>query len=50
MFPSFDQPDLKATWTLSAMTDGDWTVISNEAEIQSAERAQSLKQGVDEAV
>ena len=49
VFPCFDQPDLKATWSFSAMTNGDWTVISNEAEIQNAERAQSLKQAVDEA-
>ena len=32
------------------MTDGEWTVISNEAEIQSQERATSLKQGIDEAI
>ena len=29
MFPCFDQPDLKATWILTALTPQDWTVISN---------------------
>ena len=30
VFPCFDQPDLKAEWRLSAITDQDWTVISND--------------------
>ena len=49
MFPCFDQPDLKATWSFSALTDEDWIVISNEAPIDNEERASSLKKVVDEA-
>mmetsp|Transcript_9867 Transcript_9867/g.16599 ORF Transcript_9867/g.16599 Transcript_9867/m.16599 type:complete len:85 (-) Transcript_9867:521-775(-) len=30
VFPCFDQPDLKATWTLKAVVSDDWTVIANE--------------------
>lgn len=30
VFPNFDQPDLKATWTLNAVVPSDWIVISNE--------------------
>lgn len=30
VIPCFDQPDLKATWTLSAAVPADWTVVSNE--------------------
>ena len=50
VFPCFDQPDLKATWSFSALTDGEWTVISNEAEITNPERATSLETGIKEAV
>lgn len=31
VFPVFDQPDIKAKWTFSAVVPEDWTVISNEA-------------------
>lgn len=30
VLPTFDQPDLKATWRLSALSPKDWTVVSNE--------------------
>lgn len=30
VFPVFDQPDLKAHWTFTAVVESDWTVISNE--------------------
>lgn len=30
LFPCFDQPDIKATYTLQASAPPDWTVISNE--------------------
>jgi aminopeptidase N len=29
LFPSFDQPDLKATYTVSVVAPSDWTVIAN---------------------
>ena len=29
-FPTFDQPDLKATWVLKTITPGDWKIESNE--------------------
>ena len=29
-FPCFDQPDMKARWTLKAITEIGWTIISNE--------------------
>jgi aminopeptidase N len=32
VFPCFDQPDLKAVWQLSTLTEEDWCVISNEHE------------------
>jgi aminopeptidase N len=32
VFPCFDQPDLKATWALSAVVPEDWVVIANEQE------------------
>ena len=40
---------MKAKWEFSAITNGDWTVISNEAECDDAARVQSLKDVVDEA-
>jgi len=44
VFPCFDQPDLKATWSFSAITDDDWNVISNEAEVKDdKEREESLE-------
>ena len=30
VFPCFDQPDIKANWTLKAVVDHDWTVIAND--------------------
>ena len=32
VFPNFDQPNLKANWTLKAVVPDDWLVISNEIE------------------
>jgi len=32
VFPSFDQPDIKAKWILSTMAPADWSIISNEYE------------------
>jgi hypothetical protein len=32
VFPSFDQPDIKAKWSLSTMAPNDWSIISNENE------------------
>ena len=52
MFPCFDQPDLKAAWTFTAITESDWTVISNEAEVgdtESAGRTESCQSGVEDA-
>ena len=39
VFPCFDQPDLKATWRFTCMTEGDWTVIANEAVIEEESKA-----------
>lgn len=30
VLPTFDQPDLKATWRLSTLAPKDWAVVSNE--------------------
>jgi aminopeptidase N len=30
VFPCFDQPDLKATWTFKSVVESYWSVISNE--------------------
>jgi len=30
VFPCFDQPDLKAYWTLTAVAEEEWTIFSNE--------------------
>lgn len=30
VMPIFDQPDLRATWTLTTMHPQDWNVVSNE--------------------
>jgi len=30
VMPTFDQPDLKATWRLSTLAPKDWTIVSNE--------------------
>ena len=30
VFPSFNQPDLKASWSFRAVVPGNWKVISNE--------------------
>ncbi len=38
MFACFDQPDLKATYTLTALAPADWAVISNGALRETIER------------
>ena len=46
VFPVFDQPDLKATWTFKAVVPEDWTVIANEyvdPERESQEHQDELK-------
>lgn len=30
VFPSFDQPDIRAKWSLSTLAPKEWSVISNE--------------------
>ena len=37
VFPCFDQPDIKAKWSLTCVVDKYWTVISNEPEIMHAD-------------
>lgn len=32
VFPCFDQPDLKASWTLTTIAPENWVVVSNEIE------------------
>jgi len=34
VFPTFDQPDLKASWQLSTIVPKEWTVVSNELATQ----------------
>jgi aminopeptidase N len=41
-FPCFDQPDLKAKFTLEVSAPLDWTVISNTPEIESNERENQI--------
>jgi len=49
VFPCFDQPDLKAVWTLSVLTEEEWAVISNEHDKLVEERAASLNEAVAQA-
>lgn len=35
VFPTFDQPDLKAKWQLSTVAPRDWSIISNELAMNS---------------
>ena len=53
VFPCFDQPDIKATFTLCARVPADWIAISNEASVgddvfehHSQELAKSISQAV----
>lgn len=32
VFPSFDQPDIRAKWSLTTLASKEWSVISNEYE------------------
>lgn len=41
VFPCFDQPDLKATWTLKAVVPEDWVVITNEYVVDQDTKEQS---------
>jgi aminopeptidase N len=34
VFPSFDQPDIRAKWSLTTLASKDWSIISNEYEIK----------------
>ena len=36
MFPVFDQPDMRAPWTFTAVYPKDWLMISNEYEVSVA--------------
>ena len=36
MFPNFDQPDLKASWVLKAITPPDWSLVSTENQNKNA--------------
>ena len=36
VFPCFEQPSIKATFTLRAQSPADWIVVSNEALIEDA--------------
>ena len=46
MFPCFDQPDIKATFTLRAQVPEDWTVISNEAYIEDEHQVKELTESL----
>lgn len=39
--PVFDQPDLKAPWTLRAIVPEDWTVIANDRESETHNNEES---------
>ena len=39
VFPCFDQPDMKATWQFTAVTEDDWCVITNENAVSSDHQA-----------
>ena len=41
VFPSFDQPDLKASWSFRAVVPGNWKVISNEQVINHTDTAKN---------
>ena len=42
VFPAFDQPDIKATWSFSGIIPEDWDIISNE--YQNQEKVEAAKQ------
>jgi len=42
VFPCFEQPSLKATFTLRAQAPSDWIVISNEASIEDEAKTAEL--------
>ena len=41
VFPVFDQPDIKATWTVTTVIPSDWDAVSNEFADPSEERSQT---------
>jgi len=43
MFPNFDQPDLKATWTLETVVPSNWVVISTTKESVVTQEGQQKK-------
>ena len=42
MFPCFEQPSLKATFTFSAQSPADWVVVSNEDALEDAAKVADL--------
>jgi len=49
VFPCFDQPDIKATFTLRAQVPTEWVVISNEATIEDAHQTSELDDSISQA-
>lgn len=43
VFPSFDQPDIRAKWSLTTLASKDWSVISNEYEDKNLTQLESAK-------
>jgi aminopeptidase N len=41
VFPSFDQPDIRAKWSLSTLAPKEWSIISNEYEDQNLTKSNS---------
>ena len=44
VFPCFDQPDLKAFWKFSAITEDDWCIITNEHEMAQDEEDEAREE------
>jgi aminopeptidase N len=49
VFPCFEQPDIKATFTFRAQVPSDWIAISNEASIEDAHQTGELAESVSQA-
>lgn len=41
VFPSFDQPDIRAKWSLTTFASKDWSIISNEYELKNQSMSQA---------
>ena len=50
VFPVFEQPSQKATFTFRAQAPSDWIVVSNEGEINDAVKSTELDASIAEAV